>query len=262
MRIRSSVFGMGSGGELLCGTTRDLAHIGLLGAVFDEPGFDEVDADVLVERLLLGAGLRRGERLRRIVKGVLGGATAGELAAQEGVSRQAIWLVCEEFRCELGQLDRATSLLDGYPLLQRAAQRCWDRREARLEPGRRAVEERGTQQVARRLESARRRGNQLADLRADAVRYVREGLVTPVGLIGEPVVWVRPGLPPRRATVVEGRRTRLVVELADGGRRVSVARARLRATADVDAGAPTLENFLSNNGMTATELVEFRRAVR
>lgn len=84
----------------------------------------------------------------------------------------------------------------------------------------------------------------------------------PVGLIGESVVWVRPGLPPRRATVVQGRRTRLVVELADDGRRVSVVRTRMRATRSVDAVALTLENVLTDNGMTAAELVEFRRVVR
>ena len=56
----------------------------------------------------------------RIVKGVLGGVAAGELAAQEGVSREAIRLVREEFRCDLGQLDGETQILDGYPVLRRA----------------------------------------------------------------------------------------------------------------------------------------------
>ena len=132
---------MGFDGECLCGTAHDLAHLGLLGAVIEDSGFDEMDAEDLVEWLLLRAGLRRSERFRRIVKGVLGGIAAGELAAQEGVSREAIRLVREEFRCDLGQLDGETQILDGYPVLRRPAQRWWGRREARLESGRRATEE-------------------------------------------------------------------------------------------------------------------------
>ncbi len=236
-----------------CGTAQDLEDLGLIGGA-EDPGFDGVDAAELLDRILSRAHTWR-PRFDRVVTGVLAGETLDDLAAAEGLSRSRIGQLREEFRGDLAELDRAVGLLEGYPELRRAAQRWWRPREDRAEA-------RTAQQAARRADEAHARAGLLESLRADARRLVLEGRVLPVGRVGEPVVWVRPGLAARRGTVVECRRTRLVVELVGDGRRVAVVRPRLRATAAVDPAVLKLEHFLADSAMSEDELDDYRRLAR
>lgn len=232
-----------------------------LGSGVAEPGYGCVDAAFLVDRIqsqeqLTGA---TGGRYQRVISGVLDGVAADELAAAEGLSLEKVRRLREELRCNLGQYDRDAGLLEEYPLLRRAAERCWRRREDRLESGRRGAVQRQRRTASRHAELEQRSKDQLEDLRTNTLRYVFEGRVTPVGRLGEPVVWVRPGLPPRAGRVAEIRRTRLMVLLTEDGRQVSVPRGRLRATAGVDASALRLDNLLLDSGMSAEELEHYRR---
>lgn len=233
-----------SGTELLYGTTVDLLQLGLETSS-EDADFDEVDAELLVQQILWALGPRLSPRRRRIIAAILAGCAPAAIAAAEGVCRETVRAAVVEFRGELRS--QALNLFDGYLLLRGAAQRCRPLQPPSVRPVHR-----------RRREADRRRADDLAAARADAARYALEGRLIPIGLIGEPVIWVRPGLPPRTATIRECHGRHLVIELDGDGRRATVFRPRLRATPQVKTSSLAWENILPDSGMTADELVAFR----